>query len=553
METRANYAAIGSAVLGLVLAGVLFLLWLTNAGEQAKRVQMRVIFNGAVSGLSTGSAVQFNGIRIGEVKSLLLDDRDPNTVIALLSVDRTAPIRTDTRAVLAYQGFTGISNLQLEGGSRNAPLLIESVDPEDGLPTIQGEVSPFQDILESARNVLSRADSAMAAIDDFVTDNGPAFGRTVANIETFSKALAENSEGVGDLLANVSAMAKTVGEVSVSLRGSAEQLEAILGAVDPAEVRVIVADFRASSERLQSLMERADAIAQGIDPAEIDAALKNVTEAAASLDALIAGARDVVAAVDPEKVAGILDSVRGTSDRLSNLTEDADRLLAAVDTGKVGSIVDQIDTATRALADASTAVGPVVVTARDTLQDIGAVVGAVEPAKVRSVVDDVSAFTGRLSATGEGIDRILADVEGASQSLARLGQTIDRRQPDIDQIVSNARQLSEQLNGVAARADGILQKVDGYVEGDGEGLVTEATAAMTSIRKVADTLDRQIGPITSNIADFSGRGLSGLSQLIAEGQSALARLNRVLAGVERDPQQFIFGNEGVPEYAPRRR
>lgn len=553
MESRANYAAIGGAVLAIVVISIAFMLWLTNAGERAQRVAIRVIFPGAVTGLNTGSAVLFNGIRIGEVSDLQLDPDDPSTVVAMINVDRTKPIRTDTRAVLSYQGFTGIANLALEGGSRNAPLLTETVPPNGGIPTIQAEVSPFQDILESARNVLTRADSAMAAIDDFITDNGPAFGRSIDNVETFTQALAQNADDIGGVVENVSRAAAALGEMSDQLRGSVTRVEEILNAVEPQKVTEIVDGVVAAAERLDGILARAQTIADGIEAAEINALLDNVTEASASLAQVMQRADQVVTAIDPAEVRALVQAVREASERVGSIATDADRLVKAVDPQRIETIVQSVETATRSIADASTALGPIIVTVRDTFAQVGAVVGAIDPPRVKAVVEDVSAFTARLQGTGNVMDEVLGDLQTASNSLADLGRTIDTRRPDVDAIIVSARQLAEQMNGIAARADGVLQKIDSYVEGDGEGLVVEATAAMRSIRSAADTLNAQIGPITANVANFSDRGLSGITQFVVEGRRALSRLERVLSGVERDPQQFIFGNDGVPEYAPRRR
>ena len=209
MESRANYAVIGGFVLVMLMIGLAFLGWLSNAGQTQRQADVRVIFSGAVTGLSTGSAVLFNGIKIGEVRDLRLDEKDPRTVIAIVRVNRDVPIKTDTRATLSYQGLTGTATLQLEGGSRNAPGLFDAAT--DGIPTMPAEISPFQDILESARNVLTRADSAMAAIDDFITENGPAFNRTVNNVEKFSAALADNSDNISKAMGSISTAADSIG------------------------------------------------------------------------------------------------------------------------------------------------------------------------------------------------------------------------------------------------------------------------------------------------------------------------------------------------------
>jgi phospholipid/cholesterol/gamma-HCH transport system substrate-binding protein len=646
MESRANYAAIGLFVLVMLMTGLGFLFWLTNAGERARQADLRVVFNGTVTGLNTGSAVLFNGIKVGEVAELQLDRDDPNTVIAIIRVDRTKPIRTDTRAILSYQGLTGVANLQLEGGSRNAPLLLDTVQ-EGGIPTIQAEVSPFQDIMESAKNVLNRADSAMAAIDDFIAENGPAFNRTVNNVETFSKALADNADGIDEALNGIAEAGQAIAGIADDLKGTASRAEEILNAVDPAKVASLVDDLTSSADRLDRVLVRAEEVANGIDPAKVNAVMDEVAAAAATLNGTIAKADAVIGAVQPEEVDALIASIRSGADRISAAAESADRLIAAVDPAKVDAILANVDTASKTFADVSTTIGDAVTSTRDamtrvgeaastlngtvakadaviaavnpeevqgmitgirqgadrvaaaadgadkliaavdtakvdsilanvdtaaknvadvsasfggvvtstqeTMTRVGEVVGAVDPAKVRTTVDDVSSFASTLRTYGPEVQAILADAKSASESLKRLGETIDNRNRDVDITITNARNLVAQLNGIAERTDRILVKVNDYVEGDGEGLISEATATLASIRQVAETLNKSIGPITANVTEFTDRGLDSFTDLANQGRQALSRLDRVLAGVERNPQQFIFGGEGVPEYAPRRR
>lgn len=550
MESRANYAVIGGFVLIMLTIGLVFLGWLSNAGQTQRQAEVRVVFSGAVTGLSTGSSVLFNGIKIGEVRDLRLDEKDPRTVIAIVRVNRDVPIKTDTRATLSYQGLTGAATLQLEGGSRNAPSLFDAAT--DGMPTMPAEISPFQDILESARNVLTRADSAMAAIDDFITENGPAFNRTVNNVEKFSAALADNSDGISKAMASISTAADSIATISNDLKGAAAQVTRLLNAVDPKRVTEIAERLSASSDRLNAVLERAEVIANGIDPDAVNGVVKNVADAAQTLNETVAEAKAILGAVDPKAVDQLVTSVTATSDELRTTAARADTVLSSVDTEKLKSVIAAVDTASQNIAAASGSLGMVVDDARQTIGAARGVVEAVDPAKVRSMVTDVSDFAAMLKSYKPQLDSIMADVNRASASLANLGNTIDARTPDVDRIVSDTRKLAEQLNGIASRADGILQKVDGYVTGDGQGLVAEATEAAKSIRQVADKLNQQVGPVADNISKFSSRGLDSVVALTEQGRQALARLDRVLQGVEKNPQQFIFGGQGVPEYAPRR-
>ena len=66
------------------------------------------------SGLRNGGSVNFNGIRIGEVISVKLDN--PRRVVALAMVENKAPIRKDTLVGLEFQGLTGVAAISLKGG-----------------------------------------------------------------------------------------------------------------------------------------------------------------------------------------------------------------------------------------------------------------------------------------------------------------------------------------------------------------------------------------------------------------------------------------------------
>ena len=67
METRARYALIGAFMLAVIVASFAFVYWLENKGGFGQRAYYQLRFDSSVSGLQTGSAVLFNGIRVGEV------------------------------------------------------------------------------------------------------------------------------------------------------------------------------------------------------------------------------------------------------------------------------------------------------------------------------------------------------------------------------------------------------------------------------------------------------------------------------------------------------
>src|SRR3972149_9580966 len=107
METRARYALIGLFMLAVIAAGFGFVYWLENKGGFAQREVYQIKFQGSVSGLLIGSAVLFNGIRVGEVTGLGLNADAPQEVIATIAVVNGTPIRADTQVSIETQGLTG--------------------------------------------------------------------------------------------------------------------------------------------------------------------------------------------------------------------------------------------------------------------------------------------------------------------------------------------------------------------------------------------------------------------------------------------------------------
>ena len=198
METRANYALIGAFTLAAIAAMFGFATWFAGAGGNNNRAQYRIVFNGSVSGLSRGASVMFNGLRVGEVATISLLPEDPRRVVAVVDIDPMTPMRSDTRARLEYQGLTGVAAVQLSGGEPGSQPL--SRGPRDEPPTIFADRSDFQDIVETVQRLSRRVDDVINRAEKMLADNESSIGRTVSNVETFTSALATNSEGIGQFL-----------------------------------------------------------------------------------------------------------------------------------------------------------------------------------------------------------------------------------------------------------------------------------------------------------------------------------------------------------------
>jgi len=196
MEIRARYMLIGLFTLGVIAAGLLFIYWLNATGGLDKRATYRIRYDGPVSGLLKGSAVLFNGVRVGEVTRLQLDAANPRDVMVTVAIDKTAPVRNDTVASIEFQGLTGAPVVSLVGGTASLPLIASS----DGtVPLLTAEKKAGQGMTQAARDALRH-------IDAVVTENAEPLKNLIANIDKFSGALARNTDRVDGILTGVERM-----------------------------------------------------------------------------------------------------------------------------------------------------------------------------------------------------------------------------------------------------------------------------------------------------------------------------------------------------------
>jgi phospholipid/cholesterol/gamma-HCH transport system substrate-binding protein len=80
METKANYVLVGVFTLIVSLLAFAFVFWIARFGEARDSLELDVRIPGSVTGLSIGSQVLFNGIKVGDVRALRLDPSNPEMV-----------------------------------------------------------------------------------------------------------------------------------------------------------------------------------------------------------------------------------------------------------------------------------------------------------------------------------------------------------------------------------------------------------------------------------------------------------------------------------------
>lgn len=181
METRARYVLVGLFTLISILAALGFILWLAKVEIDRTYAQYDIRFDSA-AGLGVASAVQYNGIDVGRVLTIALDRQDPSLVRVRIEIYASTPVRSDTTAVLASQGVTGVSFVSLEGGRATSPPLL-AADP-GMVPVITSKPSLVQGLITDAPDLLAEAISLMRDIRGFTTtENKAAIAAILQNVE----------------------------------------------------------------------------------------------------------------------------------------------------------------------------------------------------------------------------------------------------------------------------------------------------------------------------------------------------------------------------------
>jgi len=248
METKANYVLIGAFTIIVAAALLLFGLWAAKYSSERTWQEYEVVFREAVTGLSVGSPVQYNGIAVGSITELSLAPNDPRQVIARIRLEARTPVKTDTRAKLAITSLTGPSIIQLSGGTPQAPALT-SVDKREA-PIIQTAPSALQNITDTANRIVERLDQMLS------DKNVASVTATLANLESISNSLASRDQGLESLIVSARDAAQNLDRTLTTANGTIERLDRNL----VRELPGILEKLDGTLVKLDSAVDNADGI-----------------------------------------------------------------------------------------------------------------------------------------------------------------------------------------------------------------------------------------------------------------------------------------------------
>lgn len=206
METRSNHVLVGTVTLLLLAAIIAAAFWFSRISDGENK-QFDIFFKQSVNGLAKGSSVNYSGVPSGQVEKIELWKRDPSFVKVRISVKDGTPVLQGTTATIAGVGFTGVSEIVLDGAVKGAaPIQCPAENPlsvcPDGIPVIPTKPGALGELLNSAPQLLERLSTLTERLTELLSDkNQNSIAGILANVERVSGALADRSPEIAATLA----------------------------------------------------------------------------------------------------------------------------------------------------------------------------------------------------------------------------------------------------------------------------------------------------------------------------------------------------------------
>jgi len=266
METRSNHVLVGTVTLLLLAAIMIAAFWCSRL-SQGDNMEYDLFFKQSVNGLAKGSSVNYSGVPSGQVEKIELWKRDPGFVKVRISVKEGTPVLQGTTATIAGVGFTGVSEIVLDGAVKGAqPITCPAENPlascPDGVPVIPTKPGALGELLNNAPQLLERLSTLTERLTELLNDkNQQSIAGILANVERISGSLADRSPEIAATLAEA--------RIAVQRTGiAAEQIGKLAASTDAMvndEGRPLLADLRKS---IQSATHSIDTLDKTIAEAQ---------------------------------------------------------------------------------------------------------------------------------------------------------------------------------------------------------------------------------------------------------------------------------------------
>ncbi|MFC7536418.1 MlaD family protein [Sphingomonas sp. GCM10030256] len=305
METRSNQVLVGSVVLALLAGLLFFAVWITGLNTEKRRC-FDIYFSQGVGGLNRGTNVSFSGVPVGQITKISLLPNRPEFVWVRIEVDQQTPVLQGTTAQIKGVGFTGVSEIQLDGAIKGARPL--TTPGPQGCPVIPASAGGLGALLNSAPELLDRIQRLTERLTELLSDkNQNAISDILENVDTTTRVLAQRAPDLAD----------AIGDARIAARQAGVAAERV-GVLADSTTRLVNEEGRPAAEDLRR-------------------SIASIQQTTANIDTLVADARPGVQNLTKTTLPEVNRLVRDLRELTGNLEGFSQRLDQGGVTGVLGS------------------------------------------------------------------------------------------------------------------------------------------------------------------------------------------------------------------------
>ncbi len=268
METKANYVLIGAFTVLVALGAIVFILWTAKLRMDSNIKIYEIDFTGPVTGLTKAGDVFFNGIKVGQVKDIKIDQTDPAKVIVFISIAGDTPVREDSVGKIELQGITGVSAIQISGGSKKSPILHSTTDNE--IPKIPSERSDLQKVFDTLPQIMTKATQLLDRVNSLVDEkNRQSVAAILKNIQSITQVFAEKDAQLTDIVANIHTVTANLSKASNRIDPIISDVATVVDQTKQTMSNVnsvVKNDLTKITEHLTTLITRVDGMVKDVSP-----------------------------------------------------------------------------------------------------------------------------------------------------------------------------------------------------------------------------------------------------------------------------------------------
>jgi len=258
VETRSNFVLVGAVTMALLVGVLLFIVWLAGLSNKTTKCY-DIYFSQAVGGLNKGSNVTFSGVPVGQVQKISLLPSRPEFVWVRVDVDQQTPVLQGTTAQIKGVGFTGVSEIQLDGAARGSPP-VEQIGPQ-GCAVIPATSGGLGALLNSAPELIDRIQRLTERLTELLSDkNQNSISDILENVDTTTRILAERAPELADTIADMRIAMRNAGVAAqrvAALSDSTNRLVTEEGRPAAQDLRKAIAQVQQATENLDAMISDA--------------------------------------------------------------------------------------------------------------------------------------------------------------------------------------------------------------------------------------------------------------------------------------------------------